>query len=453
MNQRNTIEKLEAFRGDILHFLKDPFYHPDTECYQYVKDGLLIVENGKVNSIGSYSEMRALFPTIPVYDYQNCLILPGMVDTHIHYPQTEMIASYGEQLLEWLNKYTFPTEEKFKDPSHAKEVSEFFLRELLRNGTTTALVLGSVHPESIDAFFEEASALNLRMVAGKVMMDRETYAPASLRDTPETSYEDTKKLIQKWNGKGRLQYAITPRFAVTSTEDQLRKASTLKKEFPHTYIHTHLAENKKETETISKLFPKHKHYLDVYDSFGLLGRRSVFAHSVHLSDDEFARLSETDSTIAFCPTSNLFLGSGLFQIGKAKSQKTPIQVGLGTDMGGGTSFSLLRTMSEGYKVAQLQNLSLSAFKSLYLATLGGAKALALENVIGNFEPGKEADFIVLDPESTPLQSFRMKHMKQDADDALASKLFALIMLGDDRAIKATYIMGKIAHQRGSLDIL
>jgi guanine deaminase len=438
---------LKAFRCSFLDFIEDPFYVPESESVRYIADGLLVLENGKVKELGTYKSLQDKYASIPVTYYPDMLIMPGFIDTHIHFPQVEMIAAYGEQLLEWLNQYTFPTEGKFKDKAYAQKIAAIFLDELLRNGTTTALVFAAVYPQSVDAFFEEASRRNLRMIAGKVMMDRN--APDFLLDTPETSYQESKRLIQKWHKKGRLLYAVTPRFAITSTDEQLRKAGKLLTEFPDVYLHTHLSENINEVEWVASLFPESKGYLDVYDRAGLVGDKSIFAHGVQLTDAEFKRLSAANSAIAFCPTSNLFLGSGLFKLELAKSVAQPVKVGLGTDVGAGTSFSLLQTANEAYKVAQLRHQKLSPFKALFLATLGGARALSLEDVIGNFDVGKEADFIVLDVRATPLMAFRNHTSTATSLDQLALETFTLIMLGDDRAIRATYIAGELAYEQPS----
>jgi guanine deaminase len=440
-----STSSLQAIRGCFLDFIADPFYEPESDCVRYFPDGLLIVENGCIKDFGTYEQLQPQYANLPLLHYPGTLIMPGFVDTHIHYPQCEMVAAYGEQLLEWLNQYTFPTESKFQDPNHARKIAAFFLDELLRNGTTTALVFAAVYPESVDAFFEEASQRNLRMIAGKVMMDRN--APDFIRDTAESAYWETKQLIQKWHKKGRLLYAVTPRFAITSTNEQLTLAGKLLQEFPDVYLHTHLSENIKEVESVAALFPNAKGYLDVYDQAGLVCERSVFAHGVQLTQDEFKRLSEAKAAIACCPTSNLFLGSGLFKFDQAKSTAHPVKLGLGTDIGAGTSFSMLQTTSEAYKVAQLQGQSLSAFKSLYLATLGGAEALCLEDKIGNFEVGKEADFIVINVQATPLMALRTPHFPVQSLSELAEAVFALTILGDDRAIQAVHIAGALAYER------
>jgi len=433
---------IQGFRGSILDFVDDPFYSPADEAVRYFPDGLMLVRDGHIDAVGAYENLQGRVDDGAIKAYPGKLIMPGFIDTHIHYPQTEMIAAYGEQLLEWLKTYTFPTEGKFQDKSYAEKVSGLFLDELLRNGTTTALVFTAVFPESVDAFFEAAASRNLRMIAGKVMMDR--HAPDYLCDTADQSYEDSKALIQKWHKKGRLLYAVTPRYAGTSTEAQLKRAAQLLQEFPDVYLHTHLSENVKEVAWIQSLFPNAKGYLDVYDRAGLVTDRSVFAHGVQLTDKEFQRLSEAKSAISFCPTSNLFLGSGLFKIEQAKSFQHPIKLGLGTDVGAGTSFSLLQTANEAYKVAQLRGQKLSAFQALFLATLGGARALNLEDKLGNFEPGKEADFVVLDPAVTPLMRFRNGMTPSETLDELCDRAFSLIIMGDDRAVHATYIMGELA---------
>ncbi|MCP4131096.1 MAG: guanine deaminase [bacterium] len=435
-----------AFRASILDFKSDPSLASKMEdAYRYYEDGLLITKNGKVVKVGPYSQLIKSESNIgTVKDYRGKLIMPGFIDTHVHYPQTEMIAAYGAQLLEWLNTYTFPTEKQYKDKTHSSKMSKIFLQELFRNGTTTALVFATVHPESVDALFEHAQKINMRVIAGKVMMDRN--APDYLLDTAETSYNDTKALIKKWHKKDRLLYAITPRFAPTSTPEQLEMAKKLKKEFPDTYVHTHLSENTNEIKWVMSLFPKRKNYLDIYDHYELTSSRSVFAHCIHLSDGEFDVLNKTGSAIAFCPTSNLFLGSGLFMLSKAKAKG--VKVGLGSDVGAGTTLSTFMTLNEAYKVIQLQNQKLSAFEGFYLATLGGAKSLELADKIGNFDSGKEADFIVIDFAVTPLQKLRMSTAKN-----LAEKLFAIMIIGDDRNIEATYINGKLVYDKSGFSAL
>jgi len=423
-----------AYRSAILHSIGDPDKVGMENSYEYFADGAMIIENGIVQAIGNADEILANENSdIDVTVYENKIITSGFIDTHVHYPQTGMIASYGEQLLDWLNNYTFPAEGKFDDPEHATKVAEIFLQELMSNGTTTALVFGTVHKQSVDSFFTQAELRNLRIICGKVMMDRN--APDFLTDTLESCYEDSKELIERWHHKGRLHYAVTPRFAPTSTPEQLDVAARLLSEYPDLYMHTHLSENLKEIEWVKELFPERANYLDVYDHHGLLSERSVFAHSIHLCDSECQRLADTGSAVAFCPTSNLFLGSGLLDLPRLES--FGINVGMGSDVGAGTCFSLLSTMNEAYKVLQLQGKALSPFKSLFLATLGGAKALRLDDKIGNLAVGKEADFVVLDLAATPLLKFRM-----DNSTSLEETLFALMLMGDDRVVCETYVYGE-----------
>ncbi len=406
---------------------------------RYLEDGVLITEQGKIRWFGTWNDAQDHLPAnVDIQHYPEQLIIPGMIDTHIHFPQTEMVGAYGEQLLSWLNTYTFPTEIQFKDKAYASEIAKFFVNELLKNGTTTALVFCTVHPESVDALFEAAAQHQMRLIAGKVMMDR--HAPEALCDSADSSYDDSKALIEKWHGQGRALYAITPRFAPTSTPEQLERAGQLKAEHPDVYVHTHLSENKDEIAWVKDLFPAQKGYLDVYHHYGLTGQRSVFAHCVHLEDAEWQCMHETDSAIAFCPTSNLFLGSGLFPLNKTWQQQ--VKVGLGTDVGAGTSFSLLQTVNEAYKVQQLQGDKLSAYESLYHATIGGAKALDLDDKLGNFNVGKEADFVVLNIKPTALQQLRQSRSK-----SLEDSLFALFTMGDDRNVEATYIYGQKAYSQ------
>lgn len=430
-----------AFRASILHCLADPGSatdHNKTSSLEYIDDGLLIVEKGRVCETGEARALLAgLSDEIRVVDYRGKLIIPGMIDCHVHFPQVDIIASYGERLLDWLREYAFPAEQRFADAAHAAEVAAFFVDELLRNGTTTALVFATVHPQSVDAIFEKALARNMRLVSGKVLMDKN--CPEPLRDDPRSAYADSLRLIRKWHGRSRLSYAITPRFAVTSSEGQLAEAGRLASEHPDVYVHTHLAESEDEVELIARQFSWSRSYLDVYEHFGLVRERSVFAHCLYLDDQDRKEMADNGSAIAFCPTSNLFLGSGLFDLRSA--QEKSLRVGLGTDVGGGTSLSMLRTASEAYKVLHLQGQALPPFRAFYLSTLGAARALYLDDRIGNFEPGKEADFVVLDSSLMSITSRRLGSSKD-----IAEKLFALIMLGDDRCVAATYLMGEMAHR-------
>lgn len=433
-------KSLKAIRGNFLDIVKTVEQPEEIESHlRFIEDGLMLVRSGKVEWFGQWEEGKHLIPEgIRVRDYSGKMIVPGFIDTHIHYPQSEMVGAYGELLLEWLNKHTFPAERRYNDIEYAREMSAFFIKQLLRNGTTTALVFGTVHPESVDALFEAAHNINMRMIAGKVMMDRN--APDYLLDTAETSYTQSKALIERWHRNGRLLYAITPRFAPTSTPEQLAMAQRLREEYPDTYLHTHLCENKDEIAWVKSLYPDRKNYLDVYHHYGLTGKNSVFAHCVHLEEQEWDCLRDSGSSIAFCPTSNLYLGSGLFNLKKAWHKQ--IKVGMGTDIGAGTTFNMLQTLNEAYKVMQLQGWRMSAYEAFYLATLGGAKALGLDDIIGNFNVGKEADFVVLEPTATPLQQLRY-----DNSVTLMDKLFVMMTLGDDRSIYRTYVDGQLVYER------
>ncbi len=427
---------VQAYRASLLHFHADPAF--DSDAYAWHEDGLLVVEDGRVKAAGDYAALvGTLPPGVAPHDYRGQLITPGFIDTHLHYPQTDMIASPSPGLLPWLETYTFPTERRFEDPAHARATAEFFLDELLRCGTTTAVVYCTVHPQSVDAFFEASEARNLRMVAGKVLMDR--HCPDFLRDL-EGGVGASADLIEKWHKRGRQLYAITPRFAPTSTDAQLRATAELAQAYPDTFIQTHVSENRDECKWVGELHPQARSYLDVYERFGLMRPRALFGHCIWLDDEDFARMAATGSAAAVCPTSNLFLGSGLFDFEKADSART--QLALGTDVGAGTSFSMLQTMNEAYKVARLKGSYLPAARMFYLATLGAARAMGLEGTVGSFRPGTEADFVVLDPSCTPLLARRTKQL-----DSLEELLFALALLGDDRAIRATYSAGRQVHAR------
>ncbi|MCE3603354.1 guanine deaminase [Massilia sp. P8910] len=427
---------VQAYRASLLHFHADPAFSLDA-CLWH-EDGLLIVAGGIIQAAGDYAR---LFPTLPagaqVTDYRGKVIMPGFIDTHLHFPQTDMIASPAPGLLPWLETYTFPTERQFGDPAHAREVADFFLDELLRCGTTTAMVYCTVHRESVDAFFEASEARNLRMAAGKVLMDRN--CPEFLRDTAESGARDSEDLIKKWHNKGRAMYAITPRFAPTSTEAQLRLTGELAAAYPDTFIQTHVSENADECSWVKSLFPDARSYLDVYDRYGLMRERAMFGHCIWLDERDFARMADTGSAAAICPTSNFFLGSGLFDFEKADAAR--VSLSLATDVGAGTSFSMLQTMNEAYKVARLKGSYLPAARMFYLATLGAARSMQLEGTIGSFVAGAEADFIVLDPKATPLLARRTERCNN-----LEELLFALALLGDDRCIRATFAAGRKVHE-------
>ncbi len=431
--------EVRAFRASILHFRSDPGSGAAPDTFEYFEDGLLLVEGGRVARVGPAEPLLASLPReTDVVDRRGTLITPGFVDAHIHYAQTDVIASAGRNLLHWLEQYTYPEEARFADEAHGAEVAEFFLDELLRHGTTTAVVFGTVHRASADAFFAAAERRRLRMVAGQVMMDR--HCPEGLRGTPEGTRRDVRELVERWDGHGRLHYAITPRFAVTSSDAELALAGELARAYPNAFVHSHLAEHLEEVAWVRSLFPACRSYLDVYDHFGLLRERAIYAHCLHLDAADRKRMAESGAAAAFCPTSNLFLGSGLFDI--AAADAAGIRFAVATDVGGGTTFNMLRTLEEAYKVAQLQGQHLSALRGFYLATLGGARALHLDDRIGSFATGREADFIVLDPGATPLLSRRMRAAK-----SLEERLFAWMILGDERAVRECYVLGKAAITR------
>lgn len=439
MSVRKEASRQQAIRGSILHFVDDPAEHDAPGTFEYHEDGVLIVEDGYIAKVGSAQELlRTLTSATALTDCSGQLIMPGFIDAHVHFVQTDIIGSYGRRLLEWLEQYTFPAERAFADEAHAREVAGFFVAELLRNGTTSALVLGSVHANSVDAIFSAGLAKGMRLIAGKVMMDRN--CPDYLQDTAASSYADSLALIERWHGRERMQYAITPRFAPTSTPEQLAKAGHLAREYPDVYVHTHLAENEEEVAWVRQLFPERRSYLDVYDHYGLVRRRTALAHGIWLDDADGARLAATGAALVHCPTCNLVMGSGLFNLQRATA--AGVRVAFGTDVGGGTSFGLLRVLDEAYKVAQLRGHNLSPLRAFYLATLGAARALDLEPHIGNFRPGKEADFVVLDPAATPLLARRTATAR-----SLAERLFLLMTLGDDRVISRTYVMGRLEHAR------
>ena len=425
---------MKALRASLLHCLADPGENADPSAWEYIDDGLLVVDEGRIFAAGEFAALSQTMPDdVEIEDCRGRLIVPGLVDCHVHFPQLDIIGSFGAQLLDWLHQYAYPAEMQFADPVHARQVAGVFVDELLRNGTTTALVFGTVHAHSADAIFEAAEAKGMRLIAGKVLMD--SNCPEALRDDPESAYADSKALIERWHGRGRLGYAITPRFALTSSEAQLAAAGRLAAEYPEVWVHTHLAENHEEVEEIARQFPESRSYLDVYERFGLLRERSVFAHCLHMDDTDRATMARKGGAAAFCPTSNLFLGSGLFRLPAMRA--AGIRCGLGTDVGGGTSLSLLRTASEAYKVLHLQEHALPAMQALYLATLGAAEALDLDAHIGNFEKGKEADFVVLDFAGSSLTARRTA-----AAATIEEKLFALMTLGDDRNSAATYVLGR-----------
>ena len=423
---------MKAWRGEILSVPEDPHF-AGAEAIRHYEDGLLVVEEGLVLACGPHGELAERFANVPTERLEG-LIVPGFVDAHVHYPQIERIASHGEQLMQWLERHIFPAEMAFADRGHADAVAAFFLDELLRHGTTSALVFATVHPGSVDALFEAALARDMRIVSGKVLMD---LGPEGLRDNVAEGRAESEALIARWRGRGRLGYAVTPRFAPTSSREQLADAGRMLAAHPDVLLHTHLSENPGEIAYVAERFPEAADYLDVYDRFGLVGSRSVFAHCVHMSDRALERMAEAGAGIAFCPTSNLFLGSGLFDL--AAADRHGVGIGIGTDVGAGTSLSVLRTLGEAYRICQLRGASLDPFRALHLATAGGARVMGIADRVGALLPGQEADFILLDVAATPLLGRRC------AGASLHDRLFALQVLGDDRAIAGTWLRGRRAY--------
>jgi len=427
-------------RGRLLWFAADP-EEAGEGAHRYVEDGAILVADGLVRQAGEAAALLASVPEgTPVEDHRPHLILPGFIDPHIHFPQTQVIASYGAQLLDWLQKYTFVEEQKFADPEHCAGNAKFFFDELLRNGTTTAVAFCSVHAPSAEAFFAEAARRNLLMLGGKVLMDRN--APEALRDTPQRGYDETKALIGKWHKRGRQLYAIAPRFAITSSEAQLEAAGALAREHPDCHVETHLCENRAEIALVKELFPWSRDYTDVYEHYGLMRRNTLLGHCIHLSARERAAIAERGSVAVFCPTSNLFIGSGLFDWRAMRAAGG--RIGLATDVGGGTSYSMLQTAAEAYKVLQLQGQNLPALTAFHAMTRGNAAALGLGDRIGSFEPGRACDAVVLDTGATPAMAHRMQTVA-----TLEEELFVLMTMGTERNVAATYVMGERASVAGA----
>lgn len=424
-----------AIRGAMLTFKNDPFFKDMKDCMVYESDAIVVMEGGKITQAGPANQILPTLGDIPVKQYKDSLIVPGFIDCHVHYPQTEIIAAYGEQLIEWLNNYTFVAEQGFINKEHAQEVAEVFLREQMRNGVTSSTVYCTIFPQSVDAIFEAAEKYNMRIMAGKVCMDRN--APAALLDTPQRAYDESKALIQKWHGKGRAEYVITPRFIPTSTPEQMEMVSALAKENPDMLIQSHVSENVNEVAWVKELCPESKDYTDAYAKYGLMRRRAIYGHGIHLTDRELGVFNETGASVAHCPTSNFFLGSGCLNVKKLKTEKRPVHVGLATDLGAGTSFSILQTMNEAYKAAQMNGAPYTSLHSFYLASRGTAESLGIADKVGTIAPGMEADLAVINLKSTPIIEYRMRYAKN-----LEETLFIQMTLADDRAIAATYVAGK-----------
>lgn len=421
-------------RGRTLSFKSRPQARDDHASYVFEEDGAVLIENGRISASGTYADVRTKAPEdVEIIDHRPYLLMAGFIDPHIHFPQMQVTASYAANLLEWLNTYTFVEEQRFADAAHSARFATLFFDELLRNGTTTAAAYCSVHKVSADAYFAEASRRNLLMVGGKVMMDRN--APAALTDTPQSSYDDTKAVIADWHGKGRNHVAITPRFAITSTPEQLEAAGTLAREYPDLLIQTHLSENDAEIAFTLELYPEALDYTDVYARYGLLTDKMLLGHAIHLSEREMGAIAEAGSVAVHCPTSNLFLGSGLFDLKRIKEHG--IRTATATDIGGGSSYSMLRTLDEAYKIQQLRGHRLPPIESFWQTTRGNAEALGLVDRIGTLDPGTDADIIALDASATPAMQIRMETVQ-----TLEKELFVLQTLGDDRSVRQVYVAGE-----------
>ncbi len=438
----NTNNNQRILRGQTLAFVGNPFEVGADHAFDHCDDGAVLIEKGRVVAVGQAGEIIENNKTAPIVDYGDGLIMAGFVDAHTHFPQSDIIGSYNDGLLDWLTRHTFPAEMRFSDPQIGKRKAELFLDQCFLNGVTTAGVYCTVHAQSVDAFFQAASQKNVLMAAGKVCMDKN--APEALMDTAQSAYDDTKALIEKWHGAGRNRYIITPRFALTSSSQQLKALGVLWKEHPTTLMQTHLSETKDEIAEVLKLFPAHKSYYDVYESFGLTGEGAIFGHCIHLSDDERQMIATSGGAIAHCPTSNAFIGSGHFDLAETRRAAPEIKLSLGSDVGGGTSFSMFATMKGAYEAARANGSMLHPAEAFWLATIGGAKVLRLDDKIGNLAAGMDADLVVIDLKSTPLISARVKRA-----ETLADVLFAQMIMADERAVKATYIAGELLYDRST----
>lgn len=426
----------QLFRGRILH-CPTSWNGSAADCVEYIPDGVLAIEEDKIVACDSAENLqRQGMDLSKARELKSQLIIPGMIDIHVHSPQLEIIGAYGEQLLEWLQRYTLPAELKFSDAKFAKEISYQFLRELIDNGTTTAAVYPTSHEASVDALFDEAEKMQLCLIAGKVLMDRN--APEDLLDGEDLGMQASHKLIEKWHGKSRFHYAVTPRFSITSSAEQLKMAGELLHQYDDLYVQTHLSENTEEIAKVLELFPQADSYLDTYQQAGLVTDRSIFAHGIHLQQQEIDSLAANDACIAFCPSSNMFLGSGLLDIDKLEQNK--VKYGVATDVGAGTSLSMFRTLGDAYKVCQLQGIKLEPLKAFYMATRGNATALKLEKEIGSLKAGSIADFLILDPCSTALMQRRI-----ELCSSIEEEWFVYMTLGDERLVEETWVAGKPVH--------
>lgn len=423
-----------VIKGQTLSFMDD-----GTAVHE-AKGAVVAGDDGTILWSGPQPLLPQAFRQAEVHDYGGMIVMPGFIDAHIHFPQYRMLAAPGKDLLDWLTRFTFPEESRYADSAYASAAAELFLNRLFQHGTTSALAFCSVHKACADALFAAASARNMALITGKTMMDRN--AIPAVEDTPETGARETEALYNAWHGKGRLRYAVTPRFAITSSEAQLKISGELLASLKGSLMQTHLSESPGEIAFVKQLFPNAKDYTDVYDSVGLLGARSLFAHGIHLSERECERLSETGSSVVHCPTSNTFLGSGLMSMPHLRKASRPVSLGVATDVGGGTSYSMLATLGEAYKVQMLAGYKPTAAELFAMATRGNARRLRIGHETGSIEVGKFVDLVVLDPAATPVLASR-----QEVSTSLEDVLFSLMILGDDRAVRATYVAGERVHAR------
>ena len=423
---------MKILKGIVLSFKKNPFFNNIEDSVNIVEDGGILINDGIIEEVNNFSAIKNKYPLAKIYDYRKYLITAGFIDCHMHYPQTGIISSFGKRLIDWLNDYTFPEEKKFIDPEYASKIASLTLDLCLQNGTTTVSSFCTSSPTSVNKFFEEANKREMCVVAGKTCMDRN--APKFLLDTVNSSYDESKKLIEKWHKTNRLVYAISPRFAPTSTPEQLECLGNLWTEHPDCIMQTHLSEQLEEINWVKELYPKSENYLSVYEKFNLVRENSIFGHCIHLSEKELEILEERNSSVAHCPTSNLFIGSGVFNLRSFNEKK--IKVGLATDTGGGTFFSMLKTMSETYKVSQLSKFSINAAQLLWLATMGSSASLNLENKIGNIEKNYCADLNIIN-----LSSTKEIEQRKNQSNNIWEAIFPTLIMGDDRAIVSTWVNG------------
>jgi len=460
-----------AIRGSFFDLIDDPWKYSgkEQETARFIRDGLLVVKNGIIEDLGPYSEVSPSHPGLQVAHLPGRLILPGFIDGHVHFPQVRVLGSYGNQLLDWLQTWIFPEELKYRDREYAREAAKHFFDALLAGGTTTCQAFTTSSPVSSEEFFEEATRRNMRVIAGLTGVDR--FAPDDCLNTPEEFYRESRRLIEQYHRRGRNLYAITPRFAVGCTDELMACCRRLKEEFPDCWINTHISETPSEIRSVNVLFPDCADYTQVQEKHALLGPKFTAGHGVWLSNDEMRRFSKAGAAISFCPLSNLFLGSGLFRLGRAKDPEHPVRLSVGSDVGGGNSFTLIRVLEEAYKVGMCNNTlldgsvdpreqdlaeaernRLSPYRAFYLATLGGANSLYLDDILGNFDKGKEADFVAIDWNAGQLamqwhQALAAGEDGPETVEQAAQLLFGVMALGDDRNIDETWIAGKRAYKK------